>query len=55
MTPEKLRYTQSLMADHTRSIPGICHELGEFPSSTPYHYLYAAGTLKAPGQQLLVA
>ena len=32
MPPEKLRYTQNLMADHARSIPDICHELGDIPS-----------------------
>ena len=55
MTPEKLRYAQSLMADRTRSIPHICRELGDLPSSTLYHYLQADGTLKGPGQQLLAS
>ena len=55
MTPEKLRYAQSLMADRTRSIPDICRELGNVPSSTLYHYLYSDGTLKRPGQRLLAA
>ena len=55
MTPEKLRYAQSLMADRTRSIPEICRELGDLPSSTLYHYLYSNGTLKTPGQRLLAA
>ena len=55
MTPEKLRYAQSLMADRTRSIPDICRELGDLPSSTLYHYLHADGTLKGPGQQLLAS
>ena len=55
MTPEKLRYAQSLMADRTRSIPDICRELGDLPSSTLYHYLQADGTLKGPGQQLLAS
>jgi len=55
MAREKLRYAQSLMADHTRSIPEICRELGDLPSSTIYHYLYSDGTLKAPGQRLLAA
>ena len=55
MTREKLRYAQSLMADRTRSIPDICRELGDLPSSTLYHYLYSDGTLKAPGQRLLAA
>ena len=53
MTPEKLRYAQSLMADRTRSIPDICCELGDLPTSTLYHYLHADGTLKRPGQRLL--
>ena len=39
MTPEKLRYAQKLMADRTPSIPEICHELGDIPTSTLYHYL----------------
>ena len=55
MTPEKLRYAQSLMADRARSIPDICRELGDLPSSTLYHYLYSDGTLKRPGQRLLAA
>jgi DNA invertase Pin-like site-specific DNA recombinase len=55
MTPEKLRYAQSLMADHTRSIPDICRELGSIPASTLYHYLHANGTLKEPGIRLLDA
>ena len=53
MTPEKLRYAQSLMTDRTRSIRDICRELGDLPSSTLYHYLYADGTLKGPGLRLL--
>ena len=55
MTPEKLRYAQNLMADRTRSIPEFCRELDDIPSSTLYHYLYADGTLKGPGQRLLAA
>ena len=55
MTPEKLRYVQNLMADRTRSIPDICREIDDIPSSTLYHYLYADGTLKGPGQRLLAA
>ena len=55
MTPEKLRYAQSLMADQTRSIPDICRELGRIPVSTLYHYLHANGTLKEPGIRLLGA
>ena len=53
MTPEKLRYAQNLMADQTRSIPAICRELGDLPTSTLYHYLYADGTLKDSGTRLL--
>ena len=53
MTLEKLRYAQHLMADETRSIPGICRELGGFPTSTLYHYLRADGVLKPPGRLLL--
>lgn len=53
MTVEKLRYAQHLMADRTRSIPDICREIGNLPTSTLYHYLHADGTLKDPGQQLL--
>ena len=41
MTPEKLRYAQNLMSDRTRSIPDICRELGDLPTSTLYHYLHA--------------
>ena len=55
MTAEKLRYAQRLMADRTRSIPDICRELGELPTSTLYHYLAADGTLKDPGRRLLGA
>jgi DNA invertase Pin-like site-specific DNA recombinase len=53
MTPEKLRHAQHLMADQSRSIPAIRHELGEMPASTLYHYLHADGSLKAPGRKLL--
>ena len=55
MTAEKLRYAQSLMVDRRRSIPEICRELGDIPTSTLYHYLHADGTLKRPGQRLLAA
>jgi DNA invertase Pin-like site-specific DNA recombinase len=55
MTLEKLRYAQHLMADQSRSIPAICHELGGLPASTLYHYLHADGSLKAPGRALLGA
>ena len=53
MTLERLRYAQHLMADQARSIPTICHELGDMPASTLYHYLHADGSLKAPGRKLL--
>ena len=53
MTREKLRYAQNLMADRTRSIPDICRELGDIPTSTLYHYLHADGALKEPGRRLL--
>ena len=53
MTPEKLRYAQNLMSDRTRSIPDICRELGDLPTSTLYHYLRADGALKDPGRRLL--
>ena len=43
------------MADRTRSIPDICRELGDVPTSTLYHYLAADGTLKDPGRRLLGA
>ena len=55
MTLERLRYAQHLMADQTRSIPTICHELGDMPASTLYHYLHADGSLKAPARRLLDA
>lgn len=53
MTLERLRYAQHLMADQTRSIFAICHELGDMPASTLYHYLHADGSLKAPARRLL--
>lgn len=53
MPPEKLHYTQHLMADRTRRIPAICRELGDMPASTLYHYLHAGGSRKAPGRKLL--
>ncbi len=55
MTLERLLYAQHLMADQTRSIPMICHELGNMPASTLYHYLHADGSLKAPARKLLNA
>ena len=55
MTPERLRFAQHLMADKTRTIPQICRELGDIPSSTLYHYLHADGTLKDPGIRLLAS
>ena len=53
MTVDKLRYAQHLMADRSRSIPAVCRELGDIPSSTLYHYLHADGSLKEPGRKLL--
>jgi hypothetical protein len=53
MTPERLRFAQHLMTDHSRTIPQICHDLGGIPSSTLYHYLHADGGLKDPGRRLL--
>lgn len=53
MTAEKLRYAQHLMADQSRSIPSICKELGDIPSSTLYHYLTAKGELKKTGLKLM--
>ena len=52
VTPERLRYAQSLIADRTRSIPETCRELGNLPTSTLYHYLHADGALKGPGRRL---
>ena len=49
------RYAQHLMADRERSIPSICNELGHISASTLYHYLYADGALKEPGQKLLAS
>ena len=46
MTPERLRHAQHLMADQTRGIPAICHDLGGLPASTLYHYLHPDGSLK---------
>ena len=53
MTAEKLRYAQHLMADQTKSIPAICKELGDIPSSTLYHYVTAKGELKKAGVDLI--
>lgn len=53
MTVDKLRYAQHLMTDRSRSIPAVCRELGNIPSSTLYHYLHADGSLKEPGRKLL--
>ena len=53
MTAEKLKYAQHLMADQTKSIPAICRELGDIPSSTLYHYVTAKGELKKAGVDLL--
>ena len=53
MTAEKLKYAQHLMADQTKSIPAICKELGDIPSSTLYHYVTAKGELKKAGLELI--
>lgn len=53
MTVERLRYAQHLMQDQNLSIPAICKELGDIPSSTLYHYLTAKGELKKAAQQLM--
>ena len=53
MTVDKLKYAQHLMEDKSRSIPDICKELGDIPSSTLYHYVHADGKLKEPGIKLL--
>ena len=53
MTAEKLKYAQHLMADQTKSIPAICRELGDIPSSTLYHYVTAKGELKKAGVDLI--
>ena len=53
MTPEKLHYAQSLMADRNRSNPDTCRELGGISTCTIYHCLHANGTLKEPGRRLL--
>jgi len=53
MTVDKLRYAQHLMKDKIRSIPDICKELGDIPSSTLYHYVRADGELKEPGHKLI--
>lgn len=53
MTVELLRHAQRLMADRTRSIPAICHELGDMPASTLRHYVGADGSLRAPARKLL--
>ena len=55
VTVEKLRYAQSLMADRLRSIPDICSDLGDLPTSTLYHYPGVDGTLKDPRRRLLEA
>ena len=53
MTAEKLKYAQHLMADQTKSIPAICKELGDIPSSMLYHYVTAKGELKKAGLELI--
>ena len=52
MTPEKLRYAQSLMAAQARSIPDIGREPGDPPTGSLYHYLAAEGTLKDADRRL---
>ena len=41
------------MADQTKSIPAICRELGDIPSSTLYHYVTVKGELKKARLDLL--
>jgi hypothetical protein len=53
MTPEKLRDAQHPLADRTRGVALLCHELGDMPASTFYHYLHPDGSLKTPGCKLL--
>jgi DNA invertase Pin-like site-specific DNA recombinase len=53
MTPERLRHAQRLMADQSRSIPSICHELDDLRVSTLYHYIRADGSLREAGRKLL--
>ena len=53
MTAEKLQYAEYLMQDQTKSIPAICRELGDIPSSTLYHYVTAKGELKKAGVDLI--
>ena len=55
MTVDKLRHARHLAADPRRSIPDVCRELDNMPTSTLYHYLHADGTLKEPGRRLLEA
>lgn len=55
MTAERLRHAQGLMADQSRSISSICHELDGLAVSTLYHDLRADGSLKEPGRRLLDA
>lgn len=53
MSVEKLKYAQHLMRDNERSIPSICKELNDLPTSTLYHYLHANGKLKKAGEDLI--
>ena len=39
--------------NQTKSIPAICKELGDIPSSTLYHYVTAKGELKKAGVDLM--
>lgn len=53
MSIDKLKYAQHLMTDRNRTMPGICKELGNMPSSPLDHYLHADGSLKEAGKRLL--
>lgn len=53
MSADRLLYARHLMADSNRSIPDICAALGGIKASTLYHYLYADGSLKTAGRELL--
>ena len=54
MTADKLRDARHPMADCTPRIPDICRDLDGTPNSTLYQYLHADGTLKEPGNRLLL-
>ncbi len=55
MTREKPHYAWSLMSDRTHSIPEICRELGDLPTSTLRHHLHTDETLEDPDRRLLDA